>query len=283
VWSWIYTSGLVVAFLAPIGGLLIGRFSLVPTMRGLYLLAFVMMTAKFIIMNNMVTETRQGLVRMEQTRHQSLFSIVRQSTGVVRQILSSPLTLYAVALMVVMSIARTITGTFWSILATEKLAIPADHLAYYHTARSLAMMAVYFLVMPRLRNVGWRRPMLFGFLGLVSSQVILVGSPTGSYAVLLIATLLEALSMPTASTLLDKLVVVAVDAKERARIMALIYVVVITCTSPFGWIAGQVSEVNRTLPFVLNIALFAIGGMLVFMTGRLAHNEEAEPVQGAPA
>ena len=51
IWSWIYIAGLIAAFVSPITGLLIDHYSLVPTMRGLYILSFVMMTAKFLIMN----------------------------------------------------------------------------------------------------------------------------------------------------------------------------------------------------------------------------------------
>ena len=45
VWSWISISNLAVGFVAPVTGLLISRFSLVPTMRGLYWLGVVMMTS----------------------------------------------------------------------------------------------------------------------------------------------------------------------------------------------------------------------------------------------
>ena len=48
VYSWVHIAGLLVAFVSPLAGLLVAQFSLVPTMRALYLLAFVMMTAKFL-------------------------------------------------------------------------------------------------------------------------------------------------------------------------------------------------------------------------------------------
>jgi hypothetical protein len=75
------------------------------------------------------------------------------------------------------------------------------------------------------------------------------------------------------STLLEKLVVLAVDSRERARIMAILYVIVIVFTSPFGWIAGRMSEVNRSLPFTLTIVLFAIGGLLTVGASRLVGGE----------
>jgi DHA1 family tetracycline resistance protein-like MFS transporter len=90
-----------------------------------------------------------------------------------------------------------------------------------------------------------------------------------------LATVVEACSVPLASTLLDKLIVLTVDAKERARIMALLYVLVIVVTSPFGWIGGHLSEINRSLPFILNIALYGVGSLLTYFEGRLLKGRTA--------
>jgi len=269
VWSWIYIAGLLAAFVSPLTGLLIGRFSLVPTMRGLYLFAFLMMTAKALATNAMVTETQQGLVRMKETKGQPLFAVLRRSPEVLKQILRTPATLFTVGLILIMGIFRMVGGTFWSILVTEKLQIPAQHLALYPFVRSMTMLLFFFLVMPRLRNMDVRKPMLFGFLGLIVSQFILISIPAKSYLLLLVATILEGCSFPTASTLLEKLVVVTVDAQERARIMAILYTLVLVFTSPFGWIAGQISEINRSLPFVLNIVLLSTGGLLTYLASRV--------------
>ena len=117
IYSWVYIAGLLAAFVAPATGLFVGRFGLVPTVRALYLLAFVLMTAKFIILNAMVTETQQGIVRMQETRHEHLLSILQGSGPVLREILHTPATLYIAGLMILLNIASSIRGTFWSILA----------------------------------------------------------------------------------------------------------------------------------------------------------------------
>ena len=44
-------------------------------------------------------------------------------------------------------------------------------------------------------------------------------------------------------------------------------------TSPFGWIAGQISEIDRSLPFILTIALFVVAGLLTYMAGPLAEGQ----------
>jgi MFS family permease len=269
IYTWIYIAGLLSAFFAPLAGLLINAYSLVPTMRGLYLLAFIMMTAKFIVMNLLVKETRQGLVRMTESKHQSMVELLREYSGVIRQIIAAPQTLLTLGIMLVMSITLMIHGTFWSIYVTEKLHIPTQHLALYPFARSVVMLLFFFTIMPRIRELNPRHPMLLGFASFVLSQGLLVLSPEKSYLMVLMSTFLEACSIATVSIMLDRRLVVTVDADERARIMAVMAVVVIIFTSFFGWIAGNLSQLDRTLPFVLNIFLFLVGAFLTYYASKL--------------
>ncbi len=273
VWSWVYIAGRISAFFAPLAGLFIARYSLVPTMRGIFLVAFVLMTAKFLIMYKITTETKQGLVRMRETARQSLFSVLQGYPAVLRQILRSPETLLSGGLLLILSICLLVNDTFWSVLVTEKLRIPAHHLAIYPFARSLTVLLFFFLIMPRLRRMDVRSPMLFGFLGLIASQVMLVTTPALGYLQLLAAMILEGACIPITGTLLDKLIVVSVDPQERARIPSILYVLVVVFTTPFGWIAGQLSEIDRGWPFGLSIALYTVGAALSLRAIRSARHK----------
>lgn len=268
VWSLIHISGLVAAFFSPITSLLVATFSLVPTLRGLYLLAFVMMTVKFVVMNAMVTEPEPGLVRMEETRDQSIWSIVRESHFVVRQVLHSPGTVIVLALMLIVGIGNLINQTFWSILVTEKLQVADQYLPIFYFVKSMTMLLFYFLVMPRLRLLNALRPMLFGFVSMILSWTILVNIAPASYGFILLATVLEGIGLAALSPMLEKLIAINVDRKERSRIMAFLYLIVLLGATPFGWIGGQMSEVNRSLPFLLNILLFGAGVALIVLAGR---------------
>jgi len=270
IYSWIYISGLMAAFFAPLAGVLIHIFSLVPTMRGIFLLAFVMMTVKFYALNRYSTETQRGLVRMKESINQNLFSLVKEYQGVLKQILKTPQTLYTIGIMLVITTCSTINSTFWSIIVTKKILIPVQDIAIYPFVRSAIMLVFFFMVMPRIRNLNFKNPMLVGFCGFILSQVILISVPEKNYLLLLGSTFLEACSMATVNPLVDRMIVLTVDEKERARIMALLYVIVIMFTSPFGWIGGMLSETNRVLPFVLNIALYTVGGILTFKAARYA-------------
>ena len=273
IWTWIYIAGLLSAFFAPLAGLLIGAIELVPAVRLLYLLAFVMMTAKGWILYRYSTETRQGHIRMQETREQPFFSLLGGYGDVLKQILRAPNTLVVLGIMFIVSVVMTINGTFWSILVTEKLDIPAEHLAIYPFAKSALMLVLYFLLVPRLNLRRFRNPMLLGFTGFLLSSLILVTMPAGNYWLLLVSVLIEAVSLAMFGPLMESLIIISIAPKERARINAILSMIVILLTSPFGWIAGQLSEMNRTFPYFLNIGLFLVGMGLVSLAWRLKERE----------
>jgi MFS family permease len=274
IWTWVYISGLLSAFFAPLAGVLINAIDLIPAVRIMYLFSFLMMTIKAIILYRYSTETRQGYVRMEETRHQPFFSLMQGYGEVIKQILSTPRTLVILGIMLVMSIVHMVNGNFWSIIVTERLGIPAEHLAIYPFARSALLLVLYFVLVPRLNLKRFRNPMLLGYACFLVANFLLVTIPAGNYWLLLLSVLIDALSTAIFLPLMDSLVIISIDKAERARINAILAVVVITLTSPFGWIAGQLSEINRTLPFVLNMGLFVIGGVLVFLVGWFAKRED---------
>ena len=273
IFTWIYIANLLVGFVAPLAGLLIGTFSLIPTMRGLYIFAAVMFTVKAVVTYQLTEETGQGKIRMQATRDQSLWSALNEYRGIFRDLLNTPRTLYTAGIMLVVSISALISGSFWSILVTEKLHIPAQNLAIFPFVRSAMILAFFFLVMPQINKRHFKLPMIVGFLGFIASQVILVTAPVQGYGLLLLSVLLEACSFAIVNPLVDRMTVLTIEPKERARILSIIFVGVILFSSPFGWIAGTLSGIDKDLPFFLNIALFVIGAVLAYAAGQISLKE----------
>ena len=275
IYTWIYIANIMVGFIAPLTGVLIGVFSLVPTMRSLYIFAAIMFTLKAIVTYRMTEETGQGKVRMHETRQQSAFDVLGEYKGVLRTVLHTPQTLYTAGILLVLGISSIISGSFWAIIVTEKLHIPAQNLAFFPFIKSTIMLLFFFVVMPRIGKMHFKVPLVLGFLGFVLSQLLLVTAPDRNYFFLIVSVLLEACCFAAVNPLVDKMVVLSIDAKERARIQSILFVGTILISSPFGWIAGNLSALNKSLPFLLNIALFAVGAVLAYLAGKASEKETA--------
>jgi len=273
IYTWMYIANQLVGFVAPLAGVLIAAFSLVPTTRGLYFFAAFMFTLKAVVTYRMTKETSQGLVRMHETRSQSVFSVLGEYKGVFQTLLRTPQTLYTAAILLVTNITWMINGSFWSIIVTQKLHIPDQNLAIFPFVKSTIMLIFFFAVMPLINKMHIRLPLLLGFLGYILSQALLVTAPSQGYLFLIPSVFLEACSFATVGPLVDKLTVLTIDAKERARIMSIVYVGIILITSPFGWIAGTLSEINKGFPFILNIILFALGAVLAYRIGAASQQQ----------
>lgn len=267
IYTWIYIANILVGFIAPLAGVLIATFSLVPTVRGLYLFAAVLFTVKALITYWMTTETRQGVIRLHETRHQSMWQVLGEYRGVFRELVRTPRTLTTAAIMLIVSITNLINGSFWSILVTQKLRLPAEQLAAFPFIKSAIILLIFFIITPRLKGLHFKFPMMVGFAGFVLSQVILITAPPLGYVALGLSVFLEACSFAAASPLVDQLTALTIDPQERARIQSILYVGIILLSSPFGWIAGTLSDLNKDLPFILNIMLFTLGAGLAYIAG----------------
>ena len=153
--------------------------------------------------------------------------------------------------------------------------MPEAQLAYYTFARSVTMLLFFFLVTPKLRTGDNKTPLILGLIGLIISQLLLITIPPGNSWLLLLVTIIEGGSLPTITTLLGKMLVVNVDAEERARSMSLLNVAVLFITSPFSWIAGQLSSLDRRWPFMLTLVILSAAVLLVFRFNQTTKMEPA--------
>jgi MFS family permease len=275
MYTWIYITIQFAGFFSPLAGLLVNRFSLISTVRGLYFFAAFMFTLKSIITYLTTEETQQGKIRMEETKFESMFIVMKGYKKVFLQILQTPQTLVTAGILLMISITGMINGSFWAILVTEKLHFPAASLSIFPMVKSTIILLFFFTVMPIVKRMHFKYPMIIGLLGYMISQLILILAPEKSYFFVILSLVLESCSFATANPLLDQMVVNTINPKERARIQSILYVGVITLTSPFGWIAGQLSEMNKNFPFILNMTLFAIAALLAAFAGNLHKKQQA--------
>jgi MFS family permease len=105
--------------------------------------------------------------------------------------------------------------------------------------------------------------------------------PPQAVLLLVVSVVLEGVAAALVSPMTESLLALSMESKERARVSAMVYLALIVLISPFGWIAGQLSALDRSLPFALNMALFGIGIVLVWLFGRPGFLSAADqPAEG---
>ena len=269
IWTWIMIFAVCSAFFAPLGGWFVDRYGLIPAVRGIYIFGFLMLSAKFVVLYVYSHETVRGVQRMKETRHRSLVSLLDEYRSVFDQLLHSKPILAALSLMVITNIYTTISNNFWGVLFTTKLGFSESEISTYVAIRSIVMTISFFVIGPRLTNLRrFRLPLWTGFAGFLISQLLLVVMPPHAVILLVISVLLEAVASALVSPMTESLLALSMESDERARVSAMVYVALIILISPFGWIAGQLSALDRSLPFALNMTLFAIGLVLVWFIGK---------------
>ena len=269
IWTWIMIFAFCSAFFTPLGGWVVERFGLIPAVRGLFVFGFVVLTAKFVILYIYSHETVRGVQRMQETRQRSIPSLLGEYRSVFGQLLRSRLILAALSLMAITNIYTTISNNFWGVLFTEKLGFTSAQISTYVAIRSVVMTVCFFLIGPRLTNLRrFRLPLWAGFSAFLISQLLLVVMPPQAVALLIVSVVLEGVASALVSPMTESLLALSMESNERARLSAMVYLVLIMLTSPFGWIAGQLSALDRSLPFALNMGLFALGIALVWVIGR---------------
>jgi len=256
MFTWLTVSGLVSVFLAPISGMLVHKYTVVPVMRVLYLLAFVMMTAKFILLYIYSAETAQGRIRLEETRGISVWKLAADCKNVMSAMLRNRQTVCVIIIFVLFNIQAVVAGNFFPLYVTGSLGIPDQFVAYFPIIRSIVMLVFMFGAQHLLTKLNFKMPIFIGLLLYIAATLFLILPWADGLVRPVIYTLFESFAFAIVSPRKDSLVTMFVDPRDRARIMGLIYVLMLAFSAPFGWIAGVLSSLNRAFPFYMNIGVF---------------------------
>ncbi len=262
IYSWVMISANLSALFAPISSILVARLTLAPAIRILYINAFIIMTAKLLILYKFSTETAVGKIRREATRNMSWGEMLSGYKSAFRKILNSQGTIFAIIISILVEIVAMIGMTFWQIIASRRIGIPDTLLPIFPMARSILSIFLFFTVISRIRQTKLKWPLYGGFFCSIIGCILLISiTNTGfwGYVILSVSLVFEAMGGAILATLRESLVAIHVDPDERSGILALLQTTVMLVSVPFGYIGGLLSDISRALPFVLSIVLLLAG------------------------
>ena len=250
--------GMLSVFFAPLAVVLVAKYDVVPVMRVIYFISAISMTLKFLLLYYFGGETEVGKRRMEETKNISYFTLLKGYGEVFLKMVRSSKMRLVVYFMAFVNIMQIATTNFFSLYVTEQLYLSDEIVAVFPVVRTLVMLGFVIIFQNFLLKLKMRLSLVLGFAIYIASHVILLIAPEKSLALVMIYTILEAAGYAVISPRKEALMAHYVDVTERSRIYALYNVLMIGLSVPFGSIIGALFDVKPAMPFIFNIALFAV-------------------------
>ena len=263
LYTWINIGGLVAIFFAPISGMLVSANSVVPVVRVLYLLFALTMMTKCFITYKFCHETRQGQVRKAETKGVSPFRMLGEYRQLIPMLLKNRAVVKAVAVAVLLYIANVVNTNFFSLYVTQRLGLSDNYLALFPILNAGVMLVFMVGIQHKLNALKFRAPLWVGLALYAVGALVLLLSPVGGLGFVLLNVFLTAVAASLVNPRKDALLQLNLDPQERARLNALIMASTVALSSPFGYLAGWLSSIDRRLPFGFMILLFLLAMAVV--------------------
>ena len=268
VYSFVGVAATLTGFVSPVAGIVVARFGLVSSVRGLYLFAFLCMTTMFILRNALTTETKIGLQRMEESRGVTILDSIKEYGTVFRGVVNNKLLVMTLVLMVTHNIHLLLKTTFLSIVLRNGIGLSLQTIAVVPAVHSAIMLVTLFVLMPALSKKGSGFSLFLALTCASVSTLILVIAPEGSVVLVMISTVLGGFGMAIKYPFIESTIANLVDERSRAKTMSLIFTLVLVTSSPFGILGGVLASHSPRLPYLLLLAVQGIGIIMAFTLKR---------------
>lgn len=263
IYTWVNIGGLVAIFFAPLSGLFVNAYSVVPVVRVLYFLFSLTMITKTLITFKFCRETKQGKIRRAETKSVSVFHMLGEYRHLVPRLLKDKGVLKAVAVSVILYITNIVNTNFFSLYVTQRLGLSENYLALFPILNAAVMLVFMVGIQHRMSATKFRAPLWIGLTLYCIAALALIFSPTESLGFVLVYVFAAAVAAALVNPRKDALLQLNINPQERARLNALIMASTIALSSPFGYLAGWLSSLDRRLPFAFNFLLFLLAIVVI--------------------
>ncbi|WP_020620777.1 MFS transporter [Paenibacillus daejeonensis] len=258
--------GVIGGLFAPLGGLLVYHYGLITGVRIMYLIAFVLMTAQFLGRHYTTRETEMGYRKKREARELGLNASLRDYLATIRVVLADRGLLLMFGVYILFNFQMMVKGTYLGLFLKDEIGMADDWISLVPAVSSIVMLIVLWLVVPRITERWMSRTMLWGFILSAISNAILALTPPGAISWIVISTVLAAGATMITAPYLEAVVANAIDDERRAKMFAVLSVLVLLVVSPSGIIGGWAYSIAPQIPiwlvtgaFVLSIPLLMAG------------------------
>lgn len=177
IYTWVSIGGLVSIFFAPLSGLFVNAYSVVPVVRVLYLLFTVSMIIKMLITLKFCRETKQGKIRRAETKGVSVFQMLGEYRQLIPYLLKDKGALKAVAVSVLLYISNMVNTNFFGLYVTQRLGLSENYLAVFPILNAAVMLVFMVGIQHRMSVAKFKVPLWTGLVLYCAAALVLILSP----------------------------------------------------------------------------------------------------------
>lgn len=269
IFSWINVIGTFGGFATLAGGMIIERFGIVPSMRGIFGAGAAIMTLMFFLRFIGSRETAVGEYLREKTKGKSLFSLVVQQLPQASKALRDPFFVKMTGIYFIGNAVLSID--FFRILyLKEQKLLSSFVISAIPALSAFASIIVFFVILPRQKKLRNQDHLANSFLMCMAAQLLFMLMPKGSAlsAVFIFPSL--QVSYALLQTFRDTVFMNGTEAEQKSERFSLIQGLMMLLSIPMGWLAGLLYSISPHFPFLLASFLYGAG----FLLARSLHRHE---------
>lgn len=156
---------------------------------------------------------------------------------------------------------------------TQRLGLSENFLALFPILNAAVILIFMIGLQHRINATKFRIPLWIGLALYVVAALVLIFSPADRLGFVLLYVFIAAVAAALVNPRKDALLQLNITPQERARLNALIMASTVALSSPFGYLAGWLSSMDRRLPFVFTLLLFVTA---MFVIGRIQEPQVEE-------
>jgi len=250
--------------LTPLAGVAMAGFGTLPTLRGVYLLGGVSMTALFLIRNHLTVETAAG--------HQA--TAAHASTGILSGLAKGlrmlglacrTRQLWPVVVICLLTNLAVQINLFQVVNLADDLHYGTTSIAALPAVAAITAFACYLGLMPRWRERPMARSVLIGLTVSSLGWLAFLAVPAGGLGVLLVSTVLTAAGPFLLESYRDALVVSSIPPVDRAELSSAIQSATALVAIPSGYLAALLYDHDPQLLFGAVLACYAVSAAVALV------------------
>ena len=200
-----------------------------------------------------------GKQKIQEMKGVGINGVFKTYIPALKRIVKDRILVIAIILRALNFIQITIRNTFLAVLITERMGFPAESMALFYTVNSIVMLLVLLFITPLLSFYTRRWPISLGIVFHLGAIVLLlISPPSQSFLLLILSAVFIALGSAIAGPRIEALVANTIVNEDRSVLNAVVAVIILLISSPFGFIGGILSEIDTRLPFVLTLIMFLV-------------------------